>query len=140
MNFIKDAILEASNATGCTVTQLNDDEASLIRERIEEKYAATRGPSPLWERLEMDVSKYDPDGWRAIGDFPLSDMVTMFFDRENETTMYSVKSCSDVVELLSECPGFVFYITDVNCSFLLCHNDHDYLIGTGEARDWVSGR
>lgn len=140
MSFIKDAIVEACNATGCSVTQLNNEESTTVRTCIEEKYAASHGQSPLWERLEGECSKYDPDGWRAISEFPFDNMVTMFFDKENETTMYSMNSCRDVVRLLCECPGFVFYITDVNCSFLLCHNDHDYLIGSGTAKDWVGRR
>lgn len=140
MSFIKDAIEEAYNAIGCSVAPLNDEDAMVIRKSIEETYAGSHGQSPLWERLEGDLSKHDPDGWRAIADFPFEGRVTIFFDRENETTMYSVKSCSDVVNLLSECPGFVFYLTDGECSFLLCHNDHDYLIGAGAAKEWVGSR
>jgi hypothetical protein len=137
MSFIEEAILEACSATGCQVRQLNRDESMAIWKCVEDSFTAYHGQSPLWERLEDDLSKYDPDGWRAIGEFPYDGRITLFFDKNNETTMYSINNCSDVVKLLSECPGFVFYITDANCSFLLCHNDHDYLIGAGIAKDWV---
>jgi hypothetical protein len=137
LSFIKDAILKASSVMDCQAKQVSNNESSTIRKHIEEKYAATHGQSPLWERLEGDLSKYDPDGWRKIGEFPYDDKVTLFFDKNNETTMFSVNSCKEVVSILSECPGFVFYITDAKCSFLLCHNDHDYLIGAGVAKNWV---
>lgn len=137
MGFIRNAILDASNATHCAVVQLNDEESVRIRNCVEEKYAAGIGQLPLWERLKSDFSKYDPEGWRVISDFPFDNRVTMFFDRESEANMYSISSCKEAVKILSECPGFVFYITDEGCSFLLCHNDHDYLIGAGSAKDWI---
>lgn len=140
MSFIKDAIVEASNTSGCTLELRTEEESKVIRNCIEEKYASNSGVLSLWERLEGEASRYDPDGWKAIGQFPCDDMVTIFFDREDEVVMYRVKSCLDLVKLLSECPGFVFYLTDDKCSFLLCHNDHDYLIGAGSAKDWVRVR
>ena len=120
--------------------QLTPVESDYVRNCVEKKYAPLKGLTPLWECLEGEASKYDPEGWKAIGEFPFKNKVTIFFDKENEPTMYSANNCNDVVELLSECPGFVFYITDDNYSFLLCHNDHDYLIGAGTAADWVSDR
>jgi hypothetical protein len=42
-----------------------------------------------------------------------------------------------VVSLLSECFGFVFYVTNERLEFILSQNDHDYLLGAGTARAWV---
>jgi hypothetical protein len=140
MGFIKDAVIDASNAVGCSIVQLSREESERVRACVEEKYATGFGGLPLWERLSSDCSRYDPDGWRMIADFSLGNRVTFFFDRESESVMYSVASCGDVVKILSECPGFVFYLTDEDFDFLLCFNDHDYLIGAGSAKDWVKKR
>jgi len=137
MSFIKDAILEAVESKQFKVQEVGAAASTSIRLNIERLYTEKRSPKPLWERLADDASKHDPEGWRAIGDYPYENTVTIFFDEENEGTMYSLDSCKDVVNLISECPGFVFYVTNSDCSFLLCHNDHDYLIGTGEAKGWV---
>ncbi len=140
MSFISEAIEEASQSSGCNVTPLDDSESRSIRDCVESKYASSSGSLPLWERLVGEESKYDPDGWKVIGEFPCRSMVTIFFDKENEGTMYRVNSCNDVVKIISECPGFVFYVTDAECDFVLCHNDHDYLIGAGSAKEWVGFR
>lgn len=140
MGFIKDAVLSASNALGCSVAQLNSEETATVRVCIERKYSHGNGGSPLWERLSGDCSSYEPDGWRAISEFPFFSRVTMFFDRDDEATMFSIATGNDVVRILSECPGFVFYLTDDKFSLLLCHNDHDYLIGAGAAAYWVGNR
>lgn len=137
MGFINDAIEEACSVTGILAEKISVEKSSEIRKCVEDRYTGNRRDTPLWERLEEDNSIYDPNGWKTIGEFPYNDKIMIFFDIENESAMYSVISCSDLVKLLSECPGFVFYLTDAKCSFVLCHNDHDYLIGVGTAKDWI---
>lgn len=137
MSFIKDAILEAVESTQLELKEVDAQASTSIRQEVEKLYASTKSSQPLWERLTDDASRHDPEGWKAIGDYPYKNMVTMFFDYENESTMYSLNNCKDIVSLVTECPGFVFYVTNEDCSFLLCHNDHDYLIGAGEAKNWV---
>lgn len=136
MTFISEWILQAVDAVGCNITALNERESIRIRTCIEEKYAG-KGLSPLWERLNDTISEYNPEGWRGIGVFPIESKIIMFFDKNDETTMYLLNNGSDLVALLSECPGFIFYITDDQCNFILCHNDHDYLIVTGIAKNWI---
>lgn len=137
MSYIKDAIVEAVESSHIKVQEVDASASISIRLNIERLYTEYRSTQPLWERLSDDVSKHDTDGWRAIGDYPYDNTVTIFFDEKSEGTMYYLNSCKDVVTLISECSGFVFYVTNNDCSFLLCHNDHDYLIGAGEAKDWV---
>jgi hypothetical protein len=33
---------------------------------------------------------------------------------------------------------FVFYITNLSFTYLLCFNDHNYLIGSGSAKEWIA--
>jgi len=138
VKLIKESIEEAKKTTGCAVEKLSDKSTLSIRMCIEERYTVGNRNAPMWERLEEKVSVFDPEGWRTIANFPFNNRVMMFFDSEDESAMYSIHSCKDVVKLLSECQGFVFYLTDSKCNFLLCHNDHDYLIGAGTAKEWVA--
>ena len=137
MNFVKDAISQAIESTKLNLREVDAQLSSSIRQEVEQLYGEKKSSQPLWERLTDDVSRHDPDGWKTIGDYPYQNKVTMFFDYENESTMYSLNNVKDVTRLLSECPGFVFYVTNDELSFLLCHNDHDYLIGAGDAKNWI---
>lgn len=138
MSFIKDAISDAIELNHFVVEEIELQASTSIRAKVEAKYSIGVSSKPLWQRLVRDASRYDPEGWRRIGDYPYESKVTVFLDEGDENTMYSLDSCKEVVNLISECPGFVFYVTNENCSFLLCHNDHDYLIGSGAAIDWIN--
>ncbi len=43
----------------------------------------------------------------------------------------------DLLRVLLECPALEFYVCDEDGSYLLCSNDHDFIIGWGTARPWV---
>lgn len=53
--------------------------------------------------------------------------------------MFLIRSGEDLNYLLSETYGFEFYITDKECSYLLCFNHHDILYGCGRAEGWIDG-
>lgn len=54
-------------------------------------------------------------------------------------TIWRLNNGSDLLKVLNECPPLEFYVCDEDARFLLCSNHHDFLIGWGEALDWVSG-
>jgi hypothetical protein len=139
MSFIKDAVSAAIKSTLLELIEVDVHESISIRDKVENLYSSRKSALPLWERLVDSVSagKYNPDGWKEIGSYSYEDVVTLFFEYGDEKTMYSVRSCADVVSIMCECPGFVFYVTNSDCTFLICFNDHDYLIGAGEAKEWV---
>ena len=48
------------------------------------------------------------------------------------------QSGTDLVAVLEESHRSEFYVTNDNVSWLIAYNDHDYLIGVGEAADWIA--
>lgn len=44
---------------------------------------------------------------------------------------------SFALSLLAECPPLEFYVCDEQANYVLCANDHDVVIGWGEATAWV---
>lgn len=129
----------AFDELNCKGILLTDIEVAQVRESIEKLYAVKKGSFlPLWERLIQEQSIHDPNGWKVIENYHCDGEVIMFFDQPCERTMFRFNSIEDVVMVLNESPGFVFYLTDDNFSFLICQNDHDYLIGSGRAASWVA--
>ena len=61
----------------------------------------------------------------------------LFFNKSDEKSMFLINSGNDLDFILSETYGFEFYVTDLDCSYLLCFNHHDILYGCGAAYDWV---
>lgn len=137
MGHIRSAIEAALTDLSLSIEEVTGDDSERIRLGAELQYASSKMPPNLWERIQGGVGRYDPMGWKAIGDFPNDTPVILFFDVEDETAVYEAQSCPELVRLLAECPGFVFYVTNRRYDFLICHNDHDYLIAAGTAKPWL---
>ncbi|MEJ2418941.1 MAG: hypothetical protein P8Y45_18840 [Exilibacterium sp.] len=138
MGFIKKSIENVVLATNLELEVIDTEKAASIREIIENTFSNKKSRTPLWERLVEHASKYDPDGWKALGTYIGFEKATLFFDLLDEPAMYIIKNGKEFVKLLSECPGFVFYVTGADSfDYLVCHNDHDYLIGAGKAENWL---
>lgn len=87
---------------------------------------------PLWEHLQCTKSLHDQEGWRKLNLFigGKNDLV-LFFEYKDSSTMIKFISARDIETVLSNSYAFVFYLTNMDGDFILCFNDHDYLIGVG---------
>jgi hypothetical protein len=130
-------ILSAADSLGLAIGELATSDADRIRASVNAKYASGV-VKPLWERLTGAVACPGTDGWKDICAFVGGHEAVLFFDAGNDTSMFAIPNGECLRKILADCPLFVFYVTDRACSFLLCHNDHDYVLGTGEAANWVS--
>ncbi len=111
---------------------------NLILETISKLYVDQEKKSIwLWEKLRTYESLSDSNGWSYIKDYVLDNCCIMFFNRDEESKMFEIANGKDLQYILSETSGFEFYITDKNCSYLLCFNHHDTLFGCGNAVEWI---
>jgi hypothetical protein len=62
----------------------------------------------------------------------------MLFQEEGEVRGYEFSSAEDLRLVLAESAGFEFYVTNKEVDFVLCHNHHDFIIGVGACRQWLS--
>ena len=63
--------------------------------------------------------------------------VCFFFNKSDDKSMFLINSGDDLDYILSETCGFEFYITNLECLYLLCFSHHDILYGCGLAYDWI---
>jgi hypothetical protein len=80
-----------------------------------------------------------PDAWQRLGEFlaPVPHMV--FYDSPGfqDRAGALISDGRRLPDLIGETFGFPFYITDLEQSFVVGMNDHDYMIGVGLAKPWV---
>lgn len=57
-------------------------------------------------------------------------------EKGNLASVY-IQDIKLIPDIIKELPYLVFYVTNEETEFLICLNDHDYLIGCGTAFDWV---
>ncbi len=131
--FIQSALIESKVKAAI----LKQKEAEELRALIEDRYASSRGDSPLWERLKESASVHREDGWLKACEFVGERESVLFFDKRECAAMWRFSSGDDVLKVLRECPALEIYITRPDASFVLCHNHHDYLIGVGASKPWL---
>lgn len=92
----------------------------------------------LWEKFIHYEALNDDMAWSYIKDFIKDNECIMFFNQQEEKEMFLIQSGDDLNHVLSETYGFEFYITDKQCSYLLCFSHHNILYGCGIAEEWIN--
>jgi hypothetical protein len=139
MGRIADKILKLWNGNDLYVKELSPEESAIIRESTSIKYADGR-KDWLWERMPNATKVHNPNGWQWIGEFIAGIEVVMFFNEREDQSVLRWKDSSLVNTALRETEGFEFYITNSDTQFLICFNQHDYLIASGSAKEWLDNK
>ena len=131
-------IIESVNGK-VKIKEVSKDKCIRILKQINELYVDKKKKGIyLWERLNNFESLSDSKGWACIQNYVLNDGCIMLFNQDEENKMFEISNGKDLQIILSETCGFEFYITDNQCSYLICFNHHDILYGCGEAINWIN--
>jgi hypothetical protein len=141
ITLVKDEIHSASGALRLGIVQVDGERARGIRDALTIKY----GADSRFEfadnniRPEHRSSVQHPDSWSWVDEFLTDEPVLFFYDSNlnGDDAMFRIPSGRDVVTLLRECSSFPFYVTNDALDYVICHNDHDYIVGAGRAKAWV---
>ena len=131
MNSFSEEIVQSCREYDFSYSVFSEREAEEVLLEIESKFAKS-GELPLWERVADAQSIYDEYAWKRLGKIIGEQPIIIFFDSRRDSGVLKIDNGSKISKILSNCTGFVFYITNVQISFLICFNDHDVLIGVGD--------
>jgi hypothetical protein len=96
---------------------------------------------PIWENLVVDKCSIQSHmAWKFIGEMEFSNVEGPFilvFEQSTELGCFLFDSPTAISATLGECNPFMYYITNRSFEFLLCENDHDFLIAAGNAKAWM---
>jgi hypothetical protein len=108
--------------------------------KIKQKLAANFSDRPRlvsWQTLVDFTSTHDPDGWLKIASFRPKEPALLFINPELESSLWYFPSSKLLVEMLGESIGFPFCVTSLKADYIICFDDSDCLIATGEAKSWL---
>jgi hypothetical protein len=134
--FIKRDVEEAIRTLDVEAVELAGPEARSVREGAARAFGDGASPFVHWNHLREYSAVQHPDSWEWIGEF-VQGPAYLFFDERDEPGVFRFNEAQRIRDVLEECSGFEFYICDLKYAYLLCNNDHDYLIGSGKAQEWV---
>ena len=134
---ISNDIYNSINST-VNVKEVSCDMCNQILEKIIELYVDNEKKELwLWDKLNNYEALSDSRGWTYIQNFVSNRKCIIFFNQNEETKMFSINNGKDLHYILSETCGYEFYITDEECTYLICFNHHNILYGCGNAIEWI---
>lgn len=139
MGYLADEIDNAAFELGIVISKLQIEEVIEIRRELAEKFS--KEPEYPWrlsyQNLNDTQSINDSKGWSYIQDYVGEKEVILFVNPDEEQEMWSIPSGKTLTSILSETIGFPFYVTSQDTDYMLCFDDHDCLIATGKAVEWI---
>ena len=131
-------ICEELKDSKVVLRKLDVDKRNKIFDVVLKKYIdSNKKGSLLWEKFIHCEALNNDVEWSYIKDFVKNNECIMFFNQEDDKEMLLIQSGDDLHYILSETFGFEFYITDIQCSYLLCYSHHNILYGCGKAGEWL---
>ena len=131
-NDLSKEMIDAAKEQGLEVSLVDEAEFRSLLTRIEEEFLDERKTFPLWERMRNPKSQQDPDAWRKFDKLIGARKTVIFFEQDRDRNAVLLASGKATSQVLSECTGFVFYLTDLSGSYLAAFNDHDMLLTLGD--------
>jgi hypothetical protein len=139
MGYLADEIESAALILNIVLSKINIEEIEEIRSKL--AYSFSKEPDFPWklsyQNLKNIQSFCDPKGWMLIQDYVKNNNVILFVNPDQEKDMWIIPSGSALTLILGETIGFPFYVTSQETDYLLCFDDHDCLIATGKATEWL---
>lgn len=136
MGFVRDWICAAANELHQQLRELAASETQDLIFRIRSQFCnSSTNRGPIWHDLKLHFGERWSDGWREVGKY-VDDSPCVLVE-QTEPCAFRFANGIELTRLLGETPGFEFYVVDDSLSYLICQNDHDYLIAAGDAESWV---
>ena len=131
-------VTEAAAVTKVQVSPLPKSKVEQLVARIVATYTDPALPACfLWESFIDEVSCRRSDGWEKVCEYGESHPILLYVD-ESDFEGVAFPSSDGLRQILSETPNCEFYVTNIETDFVLCFNHHDFLIGVGTCKDWLS--
>ncbi|UQA58580.1 hypothetical protein [Polyangium aurulentum] len=134
---IREEILRAASVQGVALEELQEPNAEDVRERLLQRFGKDLRYELNCNNLADYVAVQHPDSWIWVEEYLSTEPVLFFYDDERERSVFRFRSGQDLVRVIKECYGFVYYVTNETLDYVVCHNDHDYILGAGKAKAWV---
>lgn len=128
MGIYSSEVIEICSELDFKYELLHPQDALRVRSLIITAFNLDGKQRSLWEGMKSTYSVHDSDAWKKVQSFFNSEPIYFFFDESSDGIILSLQNSDNITTILGESTGFVFYITDLSCTSLVCFNDHDVLL------------
>lgn len=135
---IRDEIIAVDGEHSLGIRSLPEATRDQLRESVCARYGCTG--MRLWETPLDCVYVQNSDAWEWITDFVAERDCVLLFDFFEEVEMFHVPSGLALDTVLANSYHFEFYVTDMDATYLIGFNHHDFLVCCGTAKAWLKRR
>jgi len=133
---ISDHVSLAISATGVPALLLCEEQRRVIVLRLLERLGVNVFGRAPWDHPAAPLGMQKSDGWKLIPKYVGGRECLLF--PEGAGSMWTFSNGSDLLRVLENCQAIEFYVADKDAGYLLCFNHHDFIVGWGEAAQWVA--
>ncbi len=131
-------VSDAIKLLGLDAKQISLEKKSVVFEKVIKKFIKNnKYYYPLWENMHYSKGIRYQFAWKLFSKMLKGKEVVLFFDFDDDKNMFLFVDGGVLTDVFANCFRFTFYITNIENTFLLAYNDHDYLIASGEAIRWI---
>jgi hypothetical protein len=141
---IKKQIEITAKLRSISIERLNEEETNLLIHRFADRYCKGKVLPFMWEgmfdpsnqaKIDIEAVSND-DAWTWINEF-VTDKVIIFFNPQDEKVSFIFNNGKHIIDIISECYSFEFYLADFDLNYVICFNHHRVLIACGTASLWL---
>jgi hypothetical protein len=133
---IAEDIIREARTLGIPVDAINSDAADRVHTELRDRYGRAGNRWPLWDAPNCDPSFQEEEAWRHLPAFLSNAACLVLWEPRTERKVLRFRCAKDLVKVLEECHRTEFYVTD-DLSYMVCFNEHDFLIASGRAAEWL---
>jgi hypothetical protein len=129
-------VIEACEEVGAQYQLIKGEQAKAIYEAIDNKFFTQERADERWEKrnfaLEYTTRGGTHDAWRHIRQLTQGEPIYLMFNYDRDSNLFFFEDSSLISEILGGCFGFVFYISDIDLSYLIFEDFDEVLVAAGE--------
>lgn len=131
----RDRVADFVGETSAPPVQLSAAERNVVVQSLKDRLKVNVGAQMPWDEVDAPHGVQTARGWKLVPMFVAETPCLVF--SVCATSIWKFANGAELLLFLEASPPFEFYVCDVLTTYLLCCNDHDFVIGWGRSVEWV---
>ena len=131
----QDRIADFVGETGVTPVRLPTVERNSVVRLLKERLEVNVEALMPWDAPDAPCGVQTASGWKLVPTF-VAEAPCLAFSA-CATSIWKFANGAELLLFLEASPPFEFFVCDALATYLLCYNDHDFVIGWGRSVEWV---
>jgi len=131
----RECIASFVSEKSATPVQLSAAERAVVVQSLNDRLNVDVEAQMPWDAVDAPYGVQTASGWKLVPMFVGTASCLLF--SACATSIWRFTNGAELLLFLEASPPFEFYICDEQATYLLCCNDHDFVIGWGRSVEWV---